>query len=113
VTTRDPGKRLYGTVGPKYYHFERMDTDEANHLLLSAACHPAPWNVSTIKSANSIADKLGFLPLALVQAGKAIMNGLCSLANYLEYYQRSWELIRYARKKPRYKLDETKYRSVY
>jgi hypothetical protein len=113
VTTRDPGKRLYGTVGPKYYHFERMDTDEANHLLLSAACHPAPWNVSTIKSANSIADKLGFLPLALVQAGKAIMNGLCSLANYLEHYQRSWELIRYARKKPRYKLDETKYRSVY
>jgi tetratricopeptide (TPR) repeat protein len=113
VTTRDPMKKVHGNVGPKFYHFDKLDTEEANNLLLKAACQPSPWDVSTIKSANSIANVLGFLPLALVQAGKAIMNGFCSLANYTEHYRKSWQRIRHARKKSGHKGDETTNWNVY
>lgn len=116
VTTRDPMKKIHGTVGPKFYHFEKLETNEANDLLLKAACRPTPWDVSTIESANNIANTLGCLPLALVQAGKAIMNNFCSLANYIEHYHRSWHRIRQARGKSRHKRsssDETTNWNVY
>lgn len=110
VTTRDPIKKVQGTVGPKFYHFGQLETHEANDLLLKAACEPMPWGLSTIKYANSISSILGFLPLALVQAGKAIINHVCSLANYIEHYQKSWQWIRHARRNSRH---ETTYWNVY
>ncbi|PVH78576.1 hypothetical protein DL98DRAFT_634269 [Cadophora sp. DSE1049] len=113
VTTRDPTKRVHGTVGPYYYHFEKLAIYEANDLLLKAACHPRPWDTSAIKSTDLIADALGFLPLALVQAGKAIMNGLCSLANYIEHYQRSWQRIRHARMQSGTEYDQNENMNVY
>ncbi|RDL38843.1 Uncharacterized protein BP5553_03183 [Venustampulla echinocandica] len=113
VTTRDPTKKVHGTVGPKFYHFEQLETDEANNLLLKAACQPTPWDLSIIKSADSIAAALGFLPLALVQAGRAIMNGICSLANYTDHYHMSWQRIRHARRNSRYKGNETTNWNVY
>jgi hypothetical protein len=97
VTTRDHTKKIHGTVGPKFYHFEKLEAREANDLLLKAAGKPTPWDVSSIESAQTIADKLGCLPLALVQAGKAIMNNICSLANYIDHYNKSWNRIRLAR----------------
>ncbi len=39
----------------------------------------------------------GVLPLALVHAGKAILNQLCTLAEYLDFYDRNWQRIRKAR----------------
>lgn len=90
-----------------------METNEANDLLLKAACYPRPYGLSTIKSADNIANTLGFLPLALVQAGKAIVNGLCSLANYIEHYKQNWERIRQARRRAGYRGNERENLNVY
>lgn len=70
-------------------HFKSLY--EASHLLLKAANLPLPWETQTRSSAARIAETLGYLPLALIHAGKAIMNGLCPFINYLDFYSRSWE----------------------
>lgn len=41
-----------------------------------------------------IFQALGYLPLALVHAGKAILLGLCSWTGYLGFYERETERIR-------------------
>lgn len=97
VTTRNPGHRVHGTVGSQFWKFEKMENDDANDLLLKAACEPKPWSVSAKDAASSIAEALGYLPLALVHAGRAIMNNLCTLESYLEFYERNWQQIRRAR----------------
>jgi hypothetical protein len=97
MTTRNPSNKVHGTIGSRFYHFEKLETDEASDLLLKAANLPSPWELQTRTSAAKIAEALGFLPLALIHAGKAIMDGLCSLANYLEFYGRSWKRIRKSR----------------
>jgi tetratricopeptide (TPR) repeat protein len=94
VTTRNPANKLYGTIGQHFFHFERLEPDEANELLLRAAGMPTPWNGSTKSSATQVATELGCLPLALVAAGRAILNGLSTLAKYLEYYKRRLDKVR-------------------
>lgn len=100
VTTRNPYHRTLGTVGEKFYDFEkkRLDADESNELLLKAADEPRRIT-SVLDAAARIAERLGYLPLALVQAGKAIFRGMCNcnLWNYLEMYDQSWQRIRQAR----------------
>lgn len=113
VTTRVPAYKVHGTVGSRSYRFEQLAVNEANDLLLKAAGKPSPWDISTRKSAERIADALGFLPLALVHAGRTIMNGLCSLANYIEYYHKSWQRIRQARRNSGYRGDERENMNVY
>ncbi|KAF8851073.1 TPR-like protein [Acephala macrosclerotiorum] len=115
VTTRDPTKKIHGTVGSRFYHFERLESEDARELLLKAACRPLPWDDLSKECATSIASTLGFLPLALVQAGKAIMNNLCSLSNYPEHYHASWHRIRTSRKRSRSrsKADDDANMSVY
>lgn len=100
VTTRNPYHRTLGTVGEKFYDFEkrRLDTDESNELLLKAADEPR--RITSVRDAAArIAERLGYLPLALVQAGKAIFRGMCNcnLLNYLDIYDQSWQRIRQAR----------------
>ncbi|MCJ1462094.1 hypothetical protein MMC07_000694 [Pseudocyphellaria aurata] len=97
VTTRNPAHRVHGTVGSGSWKFERMETNDASDLLLKAAGEPSPWSLSTKKAASDIANTLGYLPLALVHAGRAIMNELCTLESYLSFYERSWQQIRRAR----------------
>lgn len=100
VTTRNPYYRTLGTVGEKFYDFEkkRLDADESNELLLKAADEPR--RITSVREAAArIAERLGYLPLALVQAGKAIFRGMCNcnLSNYLDIYDQSWQRIRRAR----------------
>lgn len=100
VTTRNPYYRTLGTVGEKFYDFEkkRLDADESNELLLKAADEPR--RIASVRDAAArIAKRLGYLPLALVQAGKAIFRGMCNcnLSNYLDIYDQSWQRIRQAR----------------
>ncbi|KAI9702311.1 MAG: hypothetical protein M1836_000790 [Candelina mexicana] len=99
VTTRNPLYRVHGTVGGGFYHFEKLGEAEANDLLLKAACEPAPWSLAVRTSATKITKHLGFLALALIQAGKAIAKRMCTLGNYLELYDRSWQRIRRARRR--------------
>ncbi|KAL9600723.1 MAG: hypothetical protein Q9219_002964 [cf. Caloplaca sp. 3 TL-2023] len=93
VTTRNPSLRLYGTVGPGSYHFEKMDNKEANDLLLKAAGMPIPSDPDSMELASIIAKTLGYLPLALIHAGKAILDGVCTLSNYLSHYERNWSKV--------------------
>lgn len=101
VTTRNPYNRTLGTIGEKFYDFnkeERLGVDESNELLLRAADEPRRL-VSVRDAAARIAERLGYLPLALIQAGKAILRRLCAcnLWNYLDIYDQSWQRIRRAR----------------
>lgn len=107
VTTRNPGHRVHGTVGPRSWKFEKMESEDANDLLLKAACEPKPWSVSAKEAASSIAEALGYLPLALVHAGNAIKNNLCTLGSYLGFYERNWQQIRPARGFSGYGGDDT------
>lgn len=107
VTTRNPAHRVHGTVGSRFWKFEKMEHDDANDLLLKAACISSPWGFSAKREASIIAEALGYLPLALVHAGRAITNGLCTLESYLKFYQRSWQRIRRARGFSGYGEDNT------
>ncbi|KAL8974422.1 MAG: hypothetical protein Q9197_001327 [Variospora fuerteventurae] len=89
VTTRNPVNRVHGTVGQGSYHFEKLAETEANDLLLRAPCEPAPWSTTAKDYATKITSHLGFLALAVLQAGKAIAKDICTLANCLEVYDRS------------------------
>jgi tetratricopeptide (TPR) repeat protein len=54
-----------------------------------------------VESATMICKALGFLPLALVHAGKAIMLGLCPWSGYLPFYERQIKRIRRERQHQR------------
>ncbi|KAH8596264.1 hypothetical protein B0O99DRAFT_685796 [Bisporella sp. PMI_857] len=87
ITTRDPTLRKLGTFGAKHYHFERMELEEAHELLMEESGQERPWVASVQENARQIAEALGCLPLALVYAGKAILKGACTLAEYISYYK--------------------------
>lgn len=106
VTTRDPALQLHGTVGARSFHFEQLKEDEANDLLLKAANKPGPWDLRTQELASDITKTLGFLPLALVHAGRAIMNGFCTLANYITSYDMNWQRVRRSRGSSGLREDE-------
>ncbi|KAF2260407.1 hypothetical protein CC78DRAFT_571219 [Lojkania enalia] len=105
VTTRNFQVRTHGTVGPGYFHFKELDSNASSHLLLRSAGEKAPWGTEILASASEICHKLGFLPLAILHAGKAIMSHLCTLHNYLTYFEDSLFQVREVRRKRR--LSET------
>ncbi len=96
VSTRNPSNKTHGTVGSKSHDLQPLPTNEANDLLLRAAGKPGPWDPGTRSLAEPISRRLGCLPLALIQAGTAILRGLCSLQNYLNYLEKSWHRLRKA-----------------
>jgi len=112
ITTRNPDFRVHGTVGERALEFRPMEHEEAEDLLLKAASMPSPWDTLTRTAARRISSALGFLPLALIHAGKAIISRLCTLDNYLEFFHRSWERIRIHRN-TRKLSDHDAYLSVY
>ncbi|KAK8078968.1 tetratricopeptide repeat domain-containing protein [Apiospora phragmitis] len=81
------------------------DGKASNDLLLRTAGERAPWSTTSLCLAGKICQKLGFLPLAIIRAGKAILSHVCSLKTYLEYFEQSWTRVRQARQKRR--LSET------
>lgn len=98
ITTRNPILKTYGTAGPRYYNFVEHGETESIELLLRAADEPWPWSQSTIEAAKKICKTLGYLPLALMHAGKTILGRLCTLENYLSFFERNWTRIREMRK---------------
>ncbi|KAI0476933.1 hypothetical protein F4859DRAFT_521523 [Xylaria cf. heliscus] len=94
ITTRNPALMTHGTAGDRYMELMHMEPRDAEILIIKAAEEPKPWPKSVVDAASSICDALGFLPLALVQAAKAILNGICDWPEYLTFYDRQIQRIR-------------------
>ena len=90
VTTRNPAHKMHGNVGPGFFDFERLEVNDANQLLLKAANKTKPHDFKVV---SKITTTLEFLALAIIQAGAAIRQGLCTLETYLPFYERSWRSI--------------------
>jgi tetratricopeptide (TPR) repeat protein len=84
VSTRNPDFRVHATVGST--EFKGLKEKEALTLLLRAAGVPLPCDSATESSGNQITSALGYLALALVQAGALILQRICEIKNYLEFY---------------------------
>lgn len=94
VTTRNPRLKINATVG--FMSLDRLEESEANDLLHKATNHE-PWDQSARSSASSIAKHLGYLPLALVHAGRAIFHRLCTLSGYIPFFNHTLENLRFRR----------------
>ncbi|KAL4929238.1 uncharacterized protein BDV17DRAFT_77899 [Aspergillus undulatus] len=94
ITTRNPAHKVYGNVDPGFFEFQGMEENESSTLLLRAARLAEPWDATSSSWASKIARQLGFLALALIHAGATIRRGMCSLKNYLTFYDENWERIR-------------------
>lgn len=94
ITSRNPANRRHGTEGSRFYHFDKLRIEEASDLILAVADLPRPWETSIREYADRIGEYLGCLPLALIHAGKAVLDRLCTLNDYCEYYERMWKKIR-------------------
>jgi tetratricopeptide (TPR) repeat protein len=84
VSTRNPDFRVHATVGST--EFKGLKENEALILLLRAADIPLPWDSATESTGNQITYALGYLALALVQAGALILRRICEIKDYLEFY---------------------------
>ena len=100
ITTRNPDFRRFATVGN--IELKGLKKQEALQLLLKRAEVPRPWDSSTQAIANNIAKTLGYLALALIQAGTCIFRKICDLKDYLNFH----ELYR-ERHRARNRLQET------
>lgn len=87
VTTRNPNTIIHATAG--HIRFRGMDPEEAISLLLKLA-YPqqtsAERNPQKRTLAQTIAAELGYLALALTQAGAAIRRNIYTLDKYLNSY---------------------------
>lgn len=101
VTTRNPAHVSYGTAGQKYLELGQMGSNEARDLLLRAANEPQPWTTNAVELSMAICRHLHFLPLALVHVGKAIVNNLCNLADYIHFFEGHAKRIRRERNRRR------------
>ena len=91
VSTRNPDFRVHATVGS--IEFKGLPEREALHLLLKAAAIPEPWDSATESSGNKITNTLGYLALALIQAGTFIMQRICEMKDYLDFYDQQREKL--------------------
>lgn len=86
LTSRNPDCRVHSTIG--YHEFKGMDHEDAITLLLKAADVKNHMDRKVRNLARPIATTLGYLPLALIQAGASIRQNICPLEEYLDVYSR-------------------------
>lgn len=84
ITTRNPDFRTHGNAGS--VELKGLKKIEALHLLLKQADVPRPWDASTEATGNEITRALGYLALALIQAGTSIFRKICDLKDYLNFH---------------------------
>ncbi|WEW55764.1 hypothetical protein PRK78_001197 [Emydomyces testavorans] len=84
VTSKNPNSCIYATVGST--EFAGLKEDDAVALLLKAADIPKPWDEGSRTTASQIANALGYLALALIQAGELVLQRICSLKEFLNFY---------------------------
>lgn len=85
VTTRNPSLRRQGNVGS--LEVKGLKEREAFQLLMKVADIIPPWDPPTEAAANDITKALGYLALAVIQAGNTIYNKLCNVAEYLSFFR--------------------------
>jgi len=87
ITTRNPGAEIYATVG--HFRFSGLDPEDAVNLLLKTAFprdeSPSPRSDSR-RTAQKIASELGYLALAIANAGTSIRRNIYTLEMYLRHY---------------------------
>ncbi|OQD81218.1 hypothetical protein PENANT_c029G10425 [Penicillium antarcticum] len=113
ITTRNPAQKVYGNLECGFFDFEGMDKEEATFLLLRSAMLPEPWDADTLASATKITEQLGRLVIAIIHAGATIRNGLCTLKDYLGFYDKDWGRIRRTRRPHHPSEYDEKYLSAY
>ena len=84
VTSRNSDCKIHATIG--YYEFGDMDEEDAITLLLKAAQHGGVNDKKVRDIARPVVKTLGYLALALIQAGASIRQGICSLEEYLAVF---------------------------
>ena len=84
VTSRLQACKIHATVGS--HEFREMNEEDAIALLLKASGLGEAASSKDRSSAQAIAKTLGYLPLALTQAGASIRQEICSLQEYLDTY---------------------------
>ena len=84
ITTRNPDFRSHGTGGS--VELKGLKEQDALLLLLKRAGVPRPWDASIEATGNEIARTLGYLALALIQAGTSIFRKFCDLTDYLDFH---------------------------
>ena len=112
ITTRNFELAQHGTCGDRYYHFSSLEEDEANNLFLRAAEEPSPWTIMINEMAARITKALGFLPLALVHAGRAILGGV-RMEDYLTSYDKHFDRLRKSKSKAKKKPKDDNYTIIY
>lgn len=87
ITTRNPGATIHATVG--HLRFSGMDPEDALKLLLKTAFSedefPAPVSQSR-RIAQKLTSELGYLALAVANAGTSIRRNIYTLEMYLRHY---------------------------
>ncbi|KAI9887902.1 MAG: hypothetical protein M1823_000290 [Watsoniomyces obsoletus] len=94
ITSRNPSCQQYNTVGAK--EVGRMMAVEAVGLLVNTAYGTSILQNQQDKGAQEVAETLGCLALAIVQAGAYIRETSCSFIDYLQlYHQRREQVLTY------------------
>ena len=87
ITTRNPGAEIYATVG--HLRFSGLEPEDAVNLLLKTAFPKDEWpspKSDNRRIAQKIASELGYLALALANAGTSIRRNIYTLEMYLRHY---------------------------
>ncbi|KAM0281821.1 hypothetical protein ACHAQH_003310 [Verticillium albo-atrum] len=92
LTTRNIAHLRHGTVGQ--LRLKEMQHEDANALLLRSAQIAQPWTTVAIDHARSVCEFLCYLPIALVHAGRAIVQELCDLAGYIDFVDKTIHRVR-------------------
>lgn len=98
ITTRVRAHKVYGNVGPGSFGFKGMNEEEASTLLLRTADLPEAPDVDTKSWVTMIIKKLGSLALAVIHAGVAIRESICTLKNYLTFFDDDMKRLRLQRR---------------
>ena len=83
ITTRNPGCTIHATVGS--HKLGPMTPDEAVTLILKTT-GVGTSHKSAREKAKPVVELLGYLPLAVVQAGALIREGQCRMEEYCAIY---------------------------
>ena len=94
ITSRNPGCRQYNTAGSK--GIGRLSANDSMILLVKSAYGDTTLTGKVYEDSKKVVEALGYLALAIAQAGAYIRETSCSLKEYFELYEkRQKKLLEY------------------